>query len=59
MAELTADQHLERSSECLAEADALLGSKHPKGACNRAYYAVFNAAKVGAEHQPFLADRFD
>ena len=46
MANLTADQHLERSSECLAEADALLSSRHPKGACNRAYYAVFNAAKA-------------
>lgn len=40
---MTPKQHIERSKKRLAEAETLLRNKLPEGACNRAYYAVYEA----------------
>lgn len=40
---MTPGQHIERSKKRLAEAETLLRNKLPEGACNRAYYAAYEA----------------
>lgn len=42
---LTPDQYLERAREELSEARLLLKNEYYRGACNRAYYAAFDAAR--------------
>jgi uncharacterized protein (UPF0332 family) len=43
---LTSDQLLAKAQQALLSAKTLLASNDPDGACNRAYYAVFDAARA-------------
>lgn len=42
--------HLDRSRDCLAEADLLLSEAHYGAAVSRAYYAMFHAATAALLH---------
>lgn len=42
--------HLDRSRDCLAEADLLLSEAHHGAAVSRAYYAMFHAATAAFLH---------
>lgn len=43
---MKADLHMERSRECLEEAQLMLENDKHYGTCNRAYYAVFEASRA-------------
>lgn len=43
---MTADQLLAKAQRALLSAKELLASNDPDGACNRAYYAMFDAARA-------------
>ena len=48
---MTPEQHLQRAVEGLQEARLLLNNGYYRGACNRAYYAVFEAAHAALAAQ--------
>lgn len=48
---MTPEQHLQRAREGLQEARLLLDNGYYRGACNRAYYAVFEAAHAALATQ--------
>ena len=47
---MTVDQLLAKANQALASAKTLLANGDPDGACNRAYYAIFDAARAVLVH---------
>ena len=44
---MTPDELLAKARRALASAEVLAERGDPEGACNRAYYAMFDAARAG------------